>query len=405
MLKISSKDLLWLFYGVFVCMMAMAGADLLTSLKHISHEMEGGDGSYRSLYYMTFLSIWGAVGYLLLKKWGMLWKPLPVISVLFACWMIINLLLLVGVYPLGIRKVFTWLGGLLFFYLYVDGDLKKLKQVAFFMTCAIVPLGIVANVFVQRTAQMKGEEFVVINQVYNVLPLLPWCFVFRSRLIQLVVAVGMAGIVGISAKRGAFIAFSLMMFAMLMTSALVRGRLLSAIMRGIQMFIVGVFGLGVLLFVDHSRGGAIYYRVMNIGVDKGTGRLDIYYIIIENIKNFSAAEMLMGAGYYSSAMTTGKSGAHNDWLEVMHDFGLIGLLLFTLINLSLIVYWYRLVRAKNDLAVPLIGFYVLFFGLTMYSIILSAGYFIFITAAWGALYSFRDRLYANPSRIRHPVNF
>ena len=401
MLKVNSKSFLWLFYGVFVCVMAMAGADLMTSLKNISDELEGGDGSYRSLYYMAFFFIWGSVGFLALKKWNVLWRPLPVLAVLFACWMLINLLLFVGVYPLGIRKVLTWLGGLLFFYLYVDGDLRKLKQIAFFMTCAIVPLGIVADIFVQRTAQMKGDEFVVINQVYNVLPLLPWCFVYKKRLIQLCVTIGVAVVVGISAKRGAFIAFSLMMFAMFITGALVRGQILPAIIRGIQMLFLGILALGTLLFIDYVRGGAIYYRLMEVSVDKGTGRLDIYYVIIEKIKYFSAAEMLFGAGYYSSAMSTGKTGAHNDWLEMMHDFGLVGLLLFTLINVILIHYWLRLVKSRNDLAVPLIGFYVLFFCLTMFSIIVSEGHFILITAGWGALYSFRNQLYLNSGGIRH----
>ena len=395
--RIRLSQLPWLFFYVFACMLAMTAADLATTLKTISMEAEGGEGAYRTVYYLGVFSIWGAVFYYAVIKGKLkrIGAPWIMVSICFGVWIVLNLLLLVGFYPLGIRKVMTWLGGLLFFYLYVDGDLSRLRWIAVCMLCTIIPLGVVANIFSLRTAIMKGSEFVVINQIYNVLPLLPWCLVIRQRIIQIAIVAVVALLVGISAKRGAFIGFTVMTFGMFLCDAMVRGNFSKVLLRLLQLCIVGVVGGAVLYLVDQSRGGAIYYRLQDAVVDKGSGRLDIYDALLTDLQSFSLFEWIFGSGYYASAMATGKSGAHNDWIEVLYDFGLLGLGMFALMNLFIFMYWFKLLRMRHFLAAPLIGFYLLFFCLTLYSIILSEGHFIWLTAGWGAIYSFRNQLMNN----------
>ena len=75
--------------------------------------------------------------------------------------------------------------------------------------------------------------------------------------------------------------------------------------------------------------------------------------------------------------------AHNDFLEVMYDFGLVGLLFYVLIHLSLIKWTIRLFRNGSPFAFPVLISYVCFFVMSMVShLILYPTYFGLLTAFW-----------------------
>jgi O-antigen ligase len=46
-----------------------------------------------------------------------------------------------------------------------------------------------------------------------------------------------------------------------------------------------------------------------------------------------------------------RVGAHNDWLEVLVNFGLIGLCSLLSVHLSIIFGWLRSLRARSDVAI------------------------------------------------------
>ena len=75
----------------------------------------------------------------------------------------------------------------------------------------------------------------------------------------------------------------------------------------------------------------------------GSGRNQIYSFILDGIKESTIASLLLGHGFYATADFTQKSlgynvaiVAHNDWLEVTYDFGLLGLILYLSIFFSLL---------------------------------------------------------------------
>ena len=75
--------------------------------------------------------------------------------------------------------------------------------------------------------------------------------------------------------------------------------------------------------------------------------------------------------------------AHNDFLEVLYDFGAIGFIFYVLIHLSLIKWTLRLFRARSELAFPVLISYVCFIVMSMVShLILYPTYFGLLTAFW-----------------------
>lgn len=75
----------------------------------------------------------------------------------------------------------------------------------------------------------------------------------------------------------------------------------------------------------------------------GSGRSQIYSKIIDGVVQSSFGALLYGHGFYATSDFTKNSlefniavVAHNDWLEVAYDFGLVGLILYLSILLSIL---------------------------------------------------------------------
>ena len=75
----------------------------------------------------------------------------------------------------------------------------------------------------------------------------------------------------------------------------------------------------------------------------GSGRAQIYTKIFDGVMRSSFGSLLFGHGFYATSDYTKQSlefniavVAHNDWLEVAYDFGLVGLILYLSILLSIL---------------------------------------------------------------------
>ena len=76
-------------------------------------------------------------------------------------------------------------------------------------------------------------------------------------------------------------------------------------------------------------------RFESISEDKGSGRGDLFLMVWELILKSDTLELIFGHGY-NSVVEVLEYSAHNDFLEVMYDQGIIGLGLYVCIYISLI---------------------------------------------------------------------
>ena len=119
--------------------------------------------------------------------------------------------------------------------------------------------------------------------------------------------------------------------------------------------------------------------------DGGNGRDKIYEDVINRYQNLDFTQQVFGMGFdtVKGKDITMALSAHNDFLEVLYDFGAIGFIFYVLIHLSLIKWTLRLFRDRSELAFPVLISYVCFIVMSMVShLILYPTYFGLLTAFW-----------------------
>ena len=79
----------------------------------------------------------------------------------------------------------------------------------------------------------------------------------------------------------------------------------------------------------------IIERFNNISEDGGSGRDTVFEKVFTFILNSSETELFFGHGYNTVVETSIGYSAHNDFLEVTYDYGLIGLIIYLSIYISL----------------------------------------------------------------------
>jgi hypothetical protein len=126
------------------------------------------------------------------------------------------------------------------------------------------------------------------------------------------------------ASRGMIIAIMLASFALFVRVAWIdRGRL-----RFFLVLLV-VATLGLLL----PGGAGVFARFEDPNTITGGGRVEIWAAIGEELTNASFKELLIGHGFESSQRVVQRrfatlTSAHNAYLQVLFDYGLLGLILF-----------------------------------------------------------------------------
>ncbi len=210
---------------------------------------------------------------------------------------------------------------------------------------------------------------------YFALIVLPLVLLHPSRIIRILSWVVVSVVTVSSIKRGGFIT--------LLSGAIVYVWCKQYISRKNSLTILmGIIGLCVLAY-------SIYYmvtffesniieRLMNLQDDQGSGRLGIWQTVIDNLRHSDTASFLLGHGYRSVEVPLGNNlvPAHNDFLEVFYDFGLIGLVLYLIAWYHLIVDTIRMIRRKSPYAPTFSMMVVIVFIFSMLSIVI---YYFWVT--------------------------
>lgn len=119
----------------------------------------------------------------------------------------------------------------------------------------------------------------------------------------------------------------------------------------------------------------------------GNGRYNIYSNLLKEYRNSSLVTQIIGHGY-NSVSTYLYIGGHNDFLQVLFDYGLIGFILYLLLWRSLLRRWkyYK----KGDTPHFAYGVsMIIFFAVSMASnVINSQIQFLFLCTFWGLCRSY-----------------
>ncbi len=186
----------------------------------------------------------------------------------------------------------------------------------------------------------------VINSVYYQVLLLPFVLLMNQSRIRNIGILLILTTTLFSMKRTALIAILISLFIYYLTKN--REKLKKTVS------IKKIFSIVTLIFIliylnkltASILGNDIIMRLLSVFDDNGAGRFSIVNTILSQMKLNSFSDLMLGHGYNATALVTGGLTAHNDFIEILYDFGVFGLLLYLAIYIVLIKYAITFKRAK-----------------------------------------------------------
>ena len=137
--------------------------------------------------------------------------------------------------------------------------------------------------------------------------------------------------------------------------------------------------------VDSMTGGVLSERVNKEETDEGKGREAIWALTISMIQQSSPFEMVKGHGHFGVRQNSWlEISAHNDFLEVVYDYGLFIFFLYLCLWGYVLKRAYRLYKVRSELFLPYAASLSIFLVMSMVShLILYTTYFNYLVMFWG----------------------
>lgn len=165
-----------------------------------------------------------------------------------------------------------------------------------------------------------------INSVYYVILLVPFMFVCPYKCMKLAIVITAGLVTILSAKRTAMIALVLCVVIPLLLENENRRKKRASIIFLICTVLVILLSLN---YVSKVVDITIFDRFSTLLDDGGSGRLDTYKIVWQEFKDSSFNQQIFGHGYNAVYLNhISKSSAHNDFLEILYDYGVIGIMAY-----------------------------------------------------------------------------
>lgn len=226
------------------------------------------------------------------------------------------------------------------------------------------------------------------NASYSVLYFLPFMLCHKNKWLKIFFVFLTFTAILFSLKRGGFFAFLFALAIYLFIEEfLVTKR--NNKLKGLFIIVIAVFSISYLIAeFNQSNEGILSDRIDTMVGTGGSGRMDIYESKLELISESSPVGFLFGHGYLSTQNDDPriKLTAHNDFLEVLYDFGCVTLIFFILLYVSLIKHCKLMIVNKSRFAAPLACSIAIFFVNSMVAhIVIYFHYMMIFALFWGYL--------------------
>lgn len=235
------------------------------------------------------------------------------------------------------------------------------------------------------------KEYASLNIAYYPLLMLPFVLLINNKYVRIIFVILIAVVVFSSMKRGGLLAFFLSIFIYFFVEYIIIKENRSIIMRLIYFALVLIFFLYAFFYFDKQKNSYFLTRVQMINEDEGSGRLPLYREVFNLIENSSYNEVLVGHGENAVLRYTHDFSAHNDFLEVFFDYGIIVFIGYIFLHFQLIKTIIKHVKQKSHFAAPFSVSYILFIVLSMISHVVIYPYFFILTAFWGMVLGTNER--------------
>jgi O-antigen ligase len=341
-------------------------------------------GISRYAYFMlalTLISLLILILQQVISRKGGLFIWLPVLYVLFAFVSTV----LSGLYPfqrLPFRfvEMFYWVAVMLLSYYSV----LSLNTAKFHIAIVALTLPFLSYYFYIMRGTEVSATYVLLNPVYYIAYLMPVVLMLKSKVIKVSGLLLIFVVVVLSYKRLAILAYS--------TSILVYFYYLSktgsntGLWKKITILLGAAMFIAILAYsfqhLTEVYGLDWYGRMADIVEQGGSGRLYIWRTILGDL----AAQpdyLLIGHGY-ESLLITMNMWAHNDFLEILYSFGVIGLTLYLMFVVKIVSIFFEMQRLRyRHLAAFAVSLVWFVFGSMFSILVVRPEWFLGLAMFWG----------------------
>lgn len=222
------------------------------------------------------------------------------------------------------------------------------------------------------------------NTIYLVYLTLPWLLFESRKTPQLVILFLFSFLAMLSLKRSMLLTTALIWsFYLLFGMKKRRNRIYTIILSVV--LLVGIYVLYDK--VDDAMGGMITERVNREETDMGRDRMAIWNLTMNMIQNSPSEKILIGHGHFAVRNDSFlEISAHNDFLEVVYDYGLILFILYLCLWGHVIRRSVYLYKIRSPYFLPYASSLAIFIIMSLVShLILYVTYFNYLVMFWAMM--------------------
>lgn len=214
----------------------------------------------------------------------------------------------------------------------------KLLQFTFYILAVIIFVAM-------RNWRLLSNDKGAVADVYYVLGLLPLMLVFTRQKFQIIPIMVTLFVILLTGKRAGLLAIIMMLFVFYGIQIKSSGNVIKAL-RIILLVGIAVLILGMLwISVNDAYNLQVFERLQKLETDGGSGRSDRWSLAITSYLNGNIFQLLFGHGQGSAEELIGGH-VHNDFLEVLYNYGLVACLLYVGFYVSLFRTWRRMCKTR-----------------------------------------------------------
>ena len=298
---------------------------------------------------------------------------------------------------LQVGDALAWIGVFSIAYrvgLQYPGMIKKAAPV---LACSII---IYAALFTQVKLFSAGRGIPLISTAYYTLFFLPFALLSQKKVIKWGGTVLVLYTLLLCMKRTGFIAFvvGIVIYILVEYRSAPKGSKKRAFV-----LLSGLLALTAMYFfiMENTRGTfSVIDRLLSTGQTSNEGREDVWPVVISMIRHSDIIALIFGHGFDTVIENSPLAlSAHCDFLEVIYDYGVSGLLLYLTFYKRLWNGFIKMYRQGSELAAPMSFTFVTAFVVSLFShLIIFPTYFLGFCLFWGLAMGSVDSEEANSLR-------
>ena len=238
--------------------------------------------------------------------------------------------------------------------------------------------------FLQSRSNILMRDSSQSNTIYFVFLTLPWLLLVKGKISRLFFLFLFTVSAIWSLKRSVMLSILIIWASYVLLLLRDGRRFFLKILVVVALIVGGIYGY---FYGDELLSGELSERVNREETDEGRNRLAIWTLTWSMIQNSSTDALVMGHGHFGVRRDSFlEISAHNDFLEVIYDYGLVIFVLYIGLWVYVVKRCIKLYRDNSELFLPYAVSLSIFLVMSLVShLILYTSYFNYLVLFWGSI--------------------